>query len=220
MTKARIPETDDGITGEFDTQMYDTMMRHMRDKGWIETSLILKEGVSSGLALEIGPGPGYLGLEWLKRTEGTRLDGLEISDDMIQLARKNANEYGLSHRVKYHKGDAQTMPFDDGVFDGAFSNGSLHEWAHPEHVFDEIARVVKPGGRYVISDLRRDMSPAVRWFLWLSLKPKDMRHGLATSINASYTLPEIGAILAATKLRSWQARKNPLGIVISGRIPV
>ena len=61
MTKNRIVETDSGITGEFNTQMYDIMMRNMRDKGWIETNLILKEGISSGLALEIGPGPGYLG---------------------------------------------------------------------------------------------------------------------------------------------------------------
>ncbi len=67
MVKRRIGETDSGITGEFNTQMYDSMMRNMRDKGWIETNLILKEGISSGLALEIGPGPGYLGLSGLKR---------------------------------------------------------------------------------------------------------------------------------------------------------
>ena len=66
MTKARIIETESGIIGEFNTQMYDIMMRNMRDKGWIETNLILKEGISLGLALEIGLGPGYLGLERLQ----------------------------------------------------------------------------------------------------------------------------------------------------------
>jgi hypothetical protein len=39
----------------------------MRDKGWMETDLILKLGIQHGLALEVGPGPGYLGLEWLKK---------------------------------------------------------------------------------------------------------------------------------------------------------
>lgn len=219
MTKPRIAETDHGITGELDAQMYDSMMRNMRDKGWIETNLILKEGITSGLALEIGPGPGYLGLEWLRRTQETRLDGLEISDDMIALARRNAAEYGLNKRAAYHKGDARKMPFDDGRFDAVFSNGSLHEWADPEGVLDEIARVVKPGGRYVISDLRRDMSLPVRWFLWLTVKPKAMRPGLATSVGASYTRREIEVILARSRLRGWQARKNPLGVVISGRKP-
>lgn len=217
MTKARIPETDSGITGEVETQMYDIMLRSMRDKGWIETNLILKAGILSGIALEIGPGPGYLGLEWLKKTEGTRLECFEISGDMIALAKKNAAEYRFSDRVKYFQGDAKKLPFEDGHFDAVFTNGSLHEWAHPEMIFNEIARVLKPGGRYVISDMRRDMIAPVRWFLWLSAKPKEIRPGLISSINASYTLPEIKTILVRTQLKGWQARKNPLGIVISGQ---
>ena len=215
MVKPRISETEHGITGEFNTQMYDIMMRNMRDKGWIETNLILKQGISSGLALEIGPGPGYLGLEWLKETTGTRLKGLEISDDMIALAKKNAIEYGLSDRVEYCQGDAQKMPFEDEHFDAVFTNGSLHEWAHPEMIFNEIARVLKPGGKYLISDLRRDMIAPIRWFLWLTVKPKEMRPGLITSINASYTVTEIKAILDRTKLEGWEVSKNVLGIVIS-----
>jgi len=219
MTKARITETDSGITGEFSTQMYDLMMRNMRDKGWIETNLILKEGISSGLALEIGPGPGYLGLEWLKKTDGTRLKGLEISDDMIALAKKNATEYGLSDKVEYYQGDAREMPFEDGHFDAVFTNGSLHEWAHPEMIFNEITRVIKPGGRYIISDLRRDMSLPIRWFLWLMAKPKGMRPGLTSSINASYTLPEIKEILSRTKLQGYQVSKDLMGIIIRGQKP-
>lgn len=215
MVKPRISETDSGITGEFNTQMYDQMMRNMRDRGWIETNLILKKGISSGLALEIGPGPGYLGLEWLKKTKDTRLKGLEISNDMITLAQRNAKEYGLVDRAEYVNGDARKMPFEDAYFDAIFSNGSLHEWAHPEMIFNEIARVLKPGGKYLISDLRRDMIAPIRWFLWLAVKPREMRPGLITSINASYTVPEIKSILGHTKLQGWQVSKNVLGIVIS-----
>ena len=78
MVKPRIIETDHGIQGEYDIEIYDQMMRRMRDKGWIETNLILKAGITQGLVLEMGPGPGYLGLEWLKKTEGTSLRALEI----------------------------------------------------------------------------------------------------------------------------------------------
>ena len=219
MVKPRISETDHGITGEFNTQSYDLMMRRMRDRGWMETKLIIKEGISSGLALEVGPGPGYLGLEWLKNTKGTTIKGLDISDDMIAIARRNAKEYGLTDRVEYVKGDACKMPFEDAYFDAVFSNGSLHEWAHPEDILNEIARVLKPGGKYCVSDLRRDMNPLVKWFLWLMTQPKSMRSGLITSIKASYILPEIEAILSKTRLQGWQARKNVLGIVISGQKP-
>ncbi len=216
MTKARIHETDQGITGEFNTQAYNTMMRYMRDKGWMETGLIIKEGITSGLALEVGPGPGYLGLEWLKKTKNTQLKGLDISEDMIAISRGNASEYGLSDRVEYFKGDAQKMPFEDGHFDAVFTNGSLHEWAHPVAIINEINRVLKPGGKYIISDLRRDMIAPMRWFLLLMVKPKEMRPGLITSLNASYTLQEIEAVLSQTKLQHWYVSKNLLGLVISG----
>ncbi len=219
MAKPRVPETDSGITGEFNVQSYDLMQRTLRDKGWIETNLLIQEEISSGIALEIGPGPGYLGLEWLKKTEGTRLKGLEISEDMIAIAKKNAAEYGLSDRVEYSQGDAQRMHFEDQYFDAVFTNGSLHEWANPEGILNEIARVLKPGGRYFVSDMRRDMNILAKRFLWLVVKPKNMRSGLITSINASYTLPEIEIMLPKTRLQGWQIKKSFLGIVITGRKP-
>src|SRR4030042_243151 len=140
MVKPRIQETDHGIIGEFNTQAYDEMMRSLRDRGWLETRDIINSGIVHGLALEIGPGPGYLGLEWLKHTRDTTLKGLDISEDMLSLARKNATEYGLSSRVEYFKGDARQIPFENEHFDAVFTNGSLHEWAHPEEIINEASR--------------------------------------------------------------------------------
>ena len=219
MPKPRVLETDSGITGEFNVLSYDLMQKNLRDKGWIETNLLIKEGIKAGIALEVGPGPGYLGLEWLKKTEGTILKGLEISEDMIAIASKNAAEYGLKDRVEYFKGDAQRMPFENGYFDAVFTNGSLHEWANPGGIMNEIARVLKPGGRYFISDMRRDMNILAKWFLWLICQPKSIRPGLVSSINASYTLSEIVGMAPKTRLQGWQAKKNFLGIVITGQKP-
>lgn len=216
MAKQRVVETDKGIQGEFNVQAYDQMMRRMRDKGWLETKLILKAGITNGSALEVGPGPGYLGLEWLRQTEGTDLKGLEISPDMIRIAERNAREYSLEGRVEYVKGDAQKMPFDDHMFDAVFTNGSLHEWSQPAAVFDEICRVLKPGGRYCISDLRRDMNPLVACFMKLVTKPKEIKPGLITSINAAYTLEEIRSILNRSQLRLSQTRREIMGLVITG----
>ena len=219
MVKPRIIETDQGITGEFNTKTYDEMMRRMRDRGWLETKMIISAGLSSGLALEVGPGPGYLGLEWLKHTQGTTLSGLDISEDMIAIAERNAKEYGLAERVRYIKGDARRCHLISEYFDAVFSNGSLHEWANPEEILNEIARVLKPGGRYCVSDLRRDMNPLIKWFLWFMTRPKEIRPGLITSINASYVIGEAEALLARTKLQGWHVSKNPLGLVVSGQKP-
>lgn len=217
MVKPRVVETTEGIQGEFDVEMYDRMMRRMRDRGWLETRLILKAGIKEGMALEVGPGPGYLGLEWLKQATDATLKAVEISPNMITLAERNAREYGFEDRATYVTGDAQEIPFDDNLFDGVFTNGSLHEWAEPKRVFNEIHRVLKPGGKYCISDLRRDMHPFVEWFMKAVTKPKEMRPGLISSIRAAYTAEELQSILRESNFDTYTVNKGAMGLTITGQ---
>ncbi len=90
MLKQRIIETNHGINGDLTVANYNLFSRNMRDKGWNNLSSILNSGIKNGNVLEIGPGPGYLGLEWLKQSKSTnsKLTGCEISREMITLATK------------------------------------------------------------------------------------------------------------------------------------
>ena len=217
MVKKRILETESGIQGELNVQMYDTMQRRLKDKGWIATDQIIKAGINNGIVLEIGPGPGYLGLEWLNKTTGTRLNAIEISPDMIEIANKNAKGYNLSDRATYITGDAQSLPFEDNYFDAVFANGSLHEWSNPEKIFTEIYRVLKKEGKFFITDFRRDLSFLIRWFLYLAAKPKEIRPGLITSLNASYIKDEIKTIIKKSDFKDFSIKTNPMGLVITGK---
>ena len=58
------------------------------------------------------------------------------------------------------------MPFPQASFDAVFSSGSLHEWENPKKSFDEIDRVLKPGGRYIVCDLRRNINPLLKWMTY------------------------------------------------------
>ncbi|OGP55055.1 MAG: methyltransferase type 11 [Deltaproteobacteria bacterium RBG_13_52_11] len=217
MPKTRIVETDSGIQGEFTVATYDNMQRRLRDRGWIETNDIIKSGITEGLALEIGPGPGYLGLEWLKNTRETKLKGLDISADMIAMAERNAKAYSLTRRVEYIQSSGNKMPFDNNMFDAVFTNGSLHEWSDPRNTFNEIWRVLKTGGRIFISDLRRDMFFLMKWFLYIATKPKEIRPGLISSLNAAYTPDELKELIKGTRLADCEVTGNLIGVKITGK---
>ncbi len=217
MTKQRVPETDHGITGEVTVAAYDEMQRGLRDKGYIETKALLASGITRGHALEVGHGPGYLGLEWLKNTSGTRLTGLDISPDMTALAGRNAAEYGFASRTDYRGGEGNKLPFADNTFDAVFTNGSMHEWVDPRGTFNEMVRVVKPGGLFFISDLRRDMSIFMRWFLWAGTKPTFIRPYLFTSVDAAYTVPELRALVKGTAMEGAEIKAGMVDVSITGR---
>jgi ubiquinone/menaquinone biosynthesis C-methylase UbiE len=216
MTKPRIPETDKGIQGEITVGQYDQMQRVLRDRGWIEIKPIIDSGISAGHALEIGYGPGYLGLEWLKNTNGATLTGLDISPDMQKMAKHNAETYGVNERVQYELGNCDNLPFESNTFDAVFTNGSLHEWVNPRAAFNEIWRVLKPGGRYFISDLRRDMNFLVQWFLWWGTKPTSIRPGLITSIEAAYIPQELNELMASSHLKGGKVSRNLVGLILIG----
>jgi ubiquinone/menaquinone biosynthesis C-methylase UbiE len=217
MARERVIETMDGIQDAFDVAVYDREMRRMRRRGLIETPEILKAGITSDVALEISPGPGYLGIDWLSRTEGTTLVGLDISENMLALCRSNADVEGLGDRATYVHGDACSMPFGDATFDGVFANGGLHEWADPAAVFGEVARVLKPSGRYCITDLRRDMSPFIRWAMLRFIRERSMRRGLISSINAAYTPAEARRLAEGSRLPAPRVSANAFGLSIVGR---
>ncbi len=215
MTKARVVEPE-GVTGEFTVESYDKMMRGLMEKGYLDTSKLTEAGITSGVALEVGPGPGYLGIDWLTKTKDTILKGLDLSADMIMVAQRNAKEFHVDDRVEYVLGDAKQMLFLDETFDAVFSNGSLHEWSDPKAVLSEIYRVLKPGGVYYISDLRRDITLFARLLLQIAI-PRERKKGFLSSLNASYTTEEIAPILSGTPLKKANVMRELWTMVITGR---
>jgi len=208
-------------------QTLNAMARRMRDKGWYQLKfpkflttvpLLIASDISKGDALEIGPGPGYLGLEWLKDTNSTRLTGLDISTDMVEIAKHNAAEYGFAERARYLLADACDIPFRNNRFDCVFSSASLHEWGNPRQVLNEIARVLRPDGSYYITDLRRCMSILWKWIVWFMAQPREVRPYFIASVGESYMIEEVKNILRDTQLRNSRVYKTWYGLTITGKI--
>jgi len=216
MLKERIPETNEGIQNTFDVLDYDEMQKNFSKKKWFATDSIIKSGINKGNCLEIGPGPGYLGIDWLKKTSGTILTGLEISKTMIEMAEKNCKDVGMSERTEYIYGNASRMPFEDDRFDGIFTNGSLHEWEEPEKVISEIHRILKPGAKFFVGDLKRNINPVLIKMLKMGVKNRSMKKGLETSVGAAYTKPELEEMMSKSPFTKFHVDEGSFGIEIVG----
>jgi len=213
MIKERVIETNDGILDESVVEMYNSYAKFMRDQGWYEIDVMIETGISSGDILEIGPGPGLVGLEIAKKLPSSNLTGYEISPAMITVAEKNAMDYGIN--AKYILGNAMEMSFQDSSFDTVITSSSMHEWKYPIRILNEINRVLRPGGHYCITDLYRDVDTR-KWNFVYHYTPGDLRPNLLESLNASYTKEEILNILQKSDLKNAIVKNNYFTLCIYG----
>lgn len=102
--------------------------------------------------LDLGCGRGNETIQATMQTgpEGKAV-GLDITQAMIDAAHLNAEGIGVSN-VWFIKGDIENLPFDDGAFDAVMSNCVINHAKSKKKVYSEIFRVLKNGGRFVISD--------------------------------------------------------------------
>jgi phosphatidylethanolamine/phosphatidyl-N-methylethanolamine N-methyltransferase len=127
---------------------------------------ILEVGVGTGLSL-----PSY--------SSATRIVGIDISEPMLEKARRRVQTGKLSHVESIAVGDAENLDFPDASFDVVVAQYVVTAVPNPERALDEFLRVVRPGGEIIITT-RIGAETGLRGTLEKWLMPVTSRLGFRT----------------------------------------
>lgn len=215
---ARIPLSEEQFIDADTAQFYDEHAR--RFMGPVYRRFVARvAGISLPVkrVLDIGTGSGRLAIELAKARSDWQVTGVDISEEMLKLARKNVNQSGLSNRIDFQQASATTLPFPDGCFALVTCNSSLHLWADPLKVFQEIARVTAPGGYCLLRDnLRLTILNPLLSLIGLAMGMNASQRRLwLQAIRSSYTIGEAKAILKESALKGARVILIP-GIISLG----
>jgi len=109
----------------------------------------IAENMRKGTIVDLGSGTGHLSIEIAKRSPNLQVYGIDLSRQMVKIARRHAR--GVDN-ARFVFGNAAKLPFKDNSIDLVISTGASHHWKTPMLVFDECHRVLRTGKEAWIYD--------------------------------------------------------------------
>jgi len=189
---------------EQDALEYDSMDFTEVNNGFADKAVSLAP--ATGVVLDLGTGTARIPILMLQKAGAKELaiHAVDLSGEMLKVARKNIDAAGLSSRVAVHRLDAKELPFDDAAYDMVISNSIVHHIPQPLGFFKEVNRVVREGGGIFIMDLLRpgSLDEVERFVQMYAGDDNEYQQKLfRDSLCAALTIAEVKELVAAAGVR-------------------
>jgi demethylmenaquinone methyltransferase/2-methoxy-6-polyprenyl-1,4-benzoquinol methylase len=226
--KEQVAEMFDGIAGRYD------FMNHFlsagTDIGWRKKTIKRLKSDRPQVILDIATGTGDMAIMAYKLLNPLRIEGIDISPQMLEAGSKKVEKEGLTGKIRLQVGDSEAINFAENTFDAGMVAFGIRNFEDLEKGLAEILRVLKPGAQLVILEFSRPKQPIrslynlymgvvapqmARWFR----QNKDAYQYLCESANAFPDRQDLVDILNKIGYRETSYKSLSLGIccIYSGR---
>ena len=158
--KEQVEEMFDGIAGR-----YDLMNRFLSggiDMTWRRKAIRILKKDKPRHILDVATGTGDMAIMAAKMLEDVKITGLDLSAEMLELARKKIDKEQLTSKIEMLKGDAETINFPSDSFDAIMVAFGVRNFENLENGLREMLRVLVPGGRLVILEFSKPRNVGFR----------------------------------------------------------
>lgn len=202
----RVLEPESMETAE-DVEQYDAMDHREVNDRFVADFLAAHGSCRGGEILDLGAGTGRIPIALAQADLKARITAVDLAPAMIERAKRNVAEAGLSDRVRCVQGDAKSPGTALGNlrFEAVVSNSIIHHLADPQPAVSHMVDRVEPGGTLMIRDLARPGDEATVDRLVEQYAAGESAHArrlFHDSLHAALTLNEIRAIAAGLGLPS------------------
>ena len=181
--KAQVEEMFDNIAPSYDKLNH--IISFNLDRIWRRRVMRIVRRAKASKIMDIATGTGDLAIAMAKRVDRTQILGIDLSEEMLAVARRKVQKQGLEERIMLEKGDAENLSMvADGSIDAATVAFGVRNFENIERGLSEIYRTLKQGGKIVILEFSTPKNKFVRW------------------VYAQYShrlIPRIGAMISKDK---------------------
>ena len=160
--KEQVEQMFDNIAPTYDKLNH--IMSLNIDRVWRRRVMRIVRRAKAHKIMDVATGTGDLAIAMAKRVDRTQILGVDLSEEMLAVARRKVEKQGLEERIMLQKGDAENLDMvTSESIDVATVAFGVRNFENIERGLSEIYRTLKPGGKLVVLEFSMPKNRVVRW---------------------------------------------------------